>query len=309
VIGVPGPHESYGRTGVVYKYIRVCEIAEVTIDTYERLAELGDASRGATRRTFAAGEPIPDGARRDTVFTVALQRLRDGAGRAEILSALLARTYEPPPSRRQIEEHVDGVFKWAANNPSESEKARARARAVLNGDEQPVPSSPWKAKPCRVLHRRSLSSIPAERVQRLAGLPVGVLSTCAGVGRLGKSARELARAKQVLRGPLAQIVSMAGYEPAGAEEMPQQEEQPYPTTSPVAPMQATKEQTAEIRRLLARLAELRPDLDWKQRAQELAGVPSAHLTQTIANRLITQLQQNVDAAEEFDATGPKERAE
>ncbi len=56
----------------------------------------------------------------------------------------------------------------------------------------------------------------------------------------------------------------------------------------------TKEQAARIRELIAALADEHPDVDWRERAQEIAGVPGNMLTTTIAATVIEKL------ADEFD---------
>jgi hypothetical protein len=109
---------------------------------------------------------------------------------------------------------------------------------------------------------------------------------------------------RALRGPLEQVVVLAGYEAAGAEEMPTEEPaSAQSTTSPAAPVEATAEQRAEIKRLIGRLTELRPETDWKQRAREVTGGPPRLMAVTIANVLIEKLEQSVEAAETFDEGG------
>jgi hypothetical protein len=108
---------------------------------------------------------------------------------------------------------------------------------------------------------------------------------------------------RALRAPLGQIVVLAGYEPAGADEMPAEDPQPTePGSSPVAPVEAKPEQLAEIGRLIARLTELRPGIDWRERAQEIAGAPARMLTVTSATMLIEKLRQNLETAEQFGAS-------
>jgi hypothetical protein len=107
---------------------------------------------------------------------------------------------------------------------------------------------------------------------------------------------------RALRGPLMQIVELAGYQSTPAEEMPVGE--PKPSTSPAAPVEAKPDQLAEIGRLLARLTELRPGTDWKERAREITGGPPRLMTVTVANVLIGRLRESVEAAEQFDGSAP-----
>jgi hypothetical protein len=105
---------------------------------------------------------------------------------------------------------------------------------------------------------------------------------------------------RALQGPLRQIVVLAKYAGAGAEEMPAEEPAPAaPKRSPAAPVEATKEQLREITRLITRLTELRPETDWKQRARQITGGPPELMTITIAKMLIGKLEESLKAAEEF----------
>jgi hypothetical protein len=97
---------------------------------------------------------------------------------------------------------------------------------------------------------------------------------------------------RALRGPLEQIVILAEYEPAGAEEMPH-EDPPTPARSPAAPVEATHDQLDRIGALLVQLSELDETVDWKQRAQELAGCPARMLTQAGAMALIRRLEERL----------------
>jgi hypothetical protein len=107
--------------------------------------------------------------------------------------------------------------------------------------------------------------------------------------------RALSRA---LRGPLGQITVLAGYEPAGAEEMPQEAvSEPEPRSKIPHEQQPTREQLARIGELLVELTKQAPDVDWKARARELAGVPGDMLTATIADSLIDQLRDERDDLE------------
>jgi hypothetical protein len=111
-----------------------------------------------------------------------------------------------------------------------------------------------------------------------------------------------------LRASLMQIVELAGYQSTPAEEMPDDSPPPEPeaTTSKVAPVAPSKAQWAEIRRLIGRLAELRPATDWRARAEELAGVPARMLTGSMATGLTEKLAASLEAVEEFDAASADE---
>jgi hypothetical protein len=98
---------------------------------------------------------------------------------------------------------------------------------------------------------------------------------------------------RALRAPLGQIVVLAGYEPAGAEEIPSEPDrgtESVSRASPADPVAATQDQLEEIRVLIETLDRTDPAIDWRARALEYAGVPSRALTRTGAVMLIEKLQ-------------------
>lgn len=99
---------------------------------------------------------------------------------------------------------------------------------------------------------------------------------------------------RALRAPLGQIVVLAGYEPAGAEEIPSEPESaPRSDSERVSradPVGATHTQLEEIRTLIRTLDLSDPAIDWRARAREYAGVPPRALTKTGAEVLIEKLQ-------------------
>lgn len=99
---------------------------------------------------------------------------------------------------------------------------------------------------------------------------------------------------RALRAPLGQIVVLAGYEPAGAEEIPSEPEtiprsEPQ-QTSPSDPVAATKAQLHEIATLIRTLDASDPAIDWRGRALEYAGVSARALTKTGADMVIERLR-------------------
>lgn len=115
------------------------------------------------------------------------------------------------------------------------------------------------------------------------------------------STRAMSRA---LRAPLGQIVVLAGYEPAGADEIPAE-----PVTDAVVDedagkgkippeRQPTAEQWARINELLGQLAEKDPSVDWPQEARRLAGCPGDQMTGTVADMVIDQLARRLDQERE-----------
>jgi hypothetical protein len=173
VIGVPG---LYGLAGVTYEYVRGGEIATLPAEIYERLVELGGESRAESRRAFKAGEPIPTGERRETVFGLALERARDDVPRGLIVEELLemnAHQCRPPLSARQVEQQIDGAITWARRHPTEAERTRAEARRILNGrHDYPSPktapvagtAASWEA-PVPFAARGEMPTFPLETLR------------------------------------------------------------------------------------------------------------------------------------------------
>jgi hypothetical protein len=94
---------------------------------------------------------------------------------------------------------------------------------------------------------------------------------------------------RALRGPLMEIVELAGYQSTPAEEMPADE--PKRDGGKIPPeLRPSKEQITRISDLIAELAALDPETDWIAKARALAGVPGNMLTRTIADQLIRQLE-------------------
>jgi hypothetical protein len=93
---------------------------------------------------------------------------------------------------------------------------------------------------------------------------------------------------RALRAPLGQIVVLAGYEPAGAEEMPPIVD--LEPTAAAAPVEPGPEQVAEITTLLRSLEHADPAIDWRARCVEISGAPGRLLTRTGAEMLIEKLQ-------------------
>jgi hypothetical protein len=104
---------------------------------------------------------------------------------------------------------------------------------------------------------------------------------------------------RALRAPLGQIVVLAGYEPAGAEEIPSEPESAGHSNSgrtrPADPVAPTRKQLEEIRTLIHTLDGADPAVDWRARALEYAGVPSRALTKTGAEMLIEKLRAELAA--------------
>ena len=93
------------------------------------------------------------------------------------------------------------------------------------------------------------------------------------------------RASSRALGTAAQVVELAGYKGTPARRW---REEPTPGANP-ADAKPTKEQAERIRELIAELAAKRPEVDWRERAQEIAGVPGNMLTKTFAAIVIEKL--------------------
>lgn len=108
---------------------------------------------------------------------------------------------------------------------------------------------------------------------------------------------------RALRAPLGQIVVLAGYQPAAAEEMPGDVDgtatrtEPEPEAEGAIP-DAVKPDPSQIERmqaLLRTLEEIEPGTDWQQRCRDLAGVPGRLLTRAGAAQLIEKLEAELAA--------------
>jgi hypothetical protein len=162
VVGVPALHE---LPGVVYEYVRDEGLAVLPAAMYQQLLALGTAARATARASYTAGDPIPVGARRETLFSIALEQIRAGAERPAIVAHLLAvndAQCRPPLLARQVHEQLEGATRWAARNPTETDRACAQARAILeqgpcvserldvrerDGWESPVPLAQFATVP------------------------------------------------------------------------------------------------------------------------------------------------------------------
>jgi hypothetical protein len=104
---------------------------------------------------------------------------------------------------------------------------------------------------------------------------------------------------RALRAPLGQIVVLAGYQPAAAEEMPADSagpEESKPGTAGHAEP-ASSDQRDEIAALLRSLKEIDPDEDWKTVARGIAGgSPGAELKRGQAETVIERLRERLKAA-------------
>ena len=140
----------------------------------------------------------------------------------------------------------------------------------------------------------------------LDGRVVGAAeSECSRAERRWKSAdpyaiRSMAQTRAIgraLRAPLGQIVVLAGYEPAGAEEIPTDDarREPHPAPAKITPeVQPTGEQKDELRALLRTLKELDPDRDWAAWCREITGADWDMTTRATAQGLIGKLQDELE---------------
>jgi hypothetical protein len=108
---------------------------------------------------------------------------------------------------------------------------------------------------------------------------------------------------RALRAPLGQIVVLAGYEPAGAEEIAE-EVPPQPNdeaAGPSAENEPSAKQKAELATLLRTLKQIDPDTDWALRCREIVGAPGDKATATMISTLIETLQAELRQLVEADA--------
>jgi KaiC/GvpD/RAD55 family RecA-like ATPase len=193
--------------GVTYTLNGTFELATLPAKTRKMLLELGAETKAETRRRFERGEPIPEGFRNETIFAKALEFVRDGLTQAKVLERLqeLNRTQcIPPLDEELVRKQLKGALKYSRDHSTESEIARAKARAILEqdrGEERSTKTAKTARSRRRELEirRRPLSSVQAEPVEWLIPrvVPVGALTLVAGIGGLGKTALLLAWAKEI----------------------------------------------------------------------------------------------------------------
>jgi hypothetical protein len=104
---------------------------------------------------------------------------------------------------------------------------------------------------------------------------------------------------RALRGPLGAIVALSGYDPAGAEEMPQEqasERNLRPSGAGVIPdaVKPTDKQLEEIKTLLRTLHAIDPARDWRAFCVQVTGAPWTHTTRTMAGMLVDRLQEELE---------------
>jgi Protein of unknown function (DUF3987)/Bifunctional DNA primase/polymerase, N-terminal/Primase C terminal 1 (PriCT-1) len=137
VVSVPALHPS----GHVYRYLDDdAELAELPVDVYDLLIGLGRETRARTTRVVDNGGPIPIGQRNETIFHLALEQVRADVPPGEILERLLEANQHcvVPLDEELVRKQLAGAIKWARQHPTETEKARAEARRILQ--EQRVSS-------------------------------------------------------------------------------------------------------------------------------------------------------------------------
>lgn len=99
---------------------------------------------------------------------------------------------------------------------------------------------------------------------------------------------------RALRAPLGQIVVLAGYQPAGAEELIEEPEPKPPDRSSTA----SKAQVDEIAVLLRSLEQAEPERDWRAEARGTAGGTAGKLSRGQAETVIERLRERLKAAAE-----------
>jgi hypothetical protein len=122
--------------------------------------------------------------------------------------------------------------------------------------------------------------------------------------RYPSTLRAMAQTRAVsraLRAPLGQIVALAGYDAASAEEMPPPSDEAATSAGkPADPVAARDSQFEELHTLIRTLEGADPDTDWKARVREMAGIRAELLTKTSAAMLIERLQDELAAIVEED---------
>jgi AAA domain/Bifunctional DNA primase/polymerase, N-terminal/Primase C terminal 1 (PriCT-1) len=146
LIGAGALHPS----GHVYHYENGTEeIAELSVELYDLIVQLGQETSERTWQKIEDGEPIPEGARNDAIFHRALELIRAGEKESlsEIFDELLrlnAEQNRPPLDERLVQKQFKGALKWARANPTVEQVLRKKARQALvehRVRQRPKPSS------------------------------------------------------------------------------------------------------------------------------------------------------------------------
>jgi hypothetical protein len=194
---------------------------------------------------------------------------------------------------------LDGVVRerGLVQKISGNEYVRAPGWAVLGGMTGLAPYTAWTRKLeddsgyiARVEVRRVVDGVTIAAAEQVCSRSEAKWAKAEDHALLGMAQTRASR--RALMGPLQQIVELAGYKSTPAEEMPQEAVSESKADSGKIPpdRRPTHEQLASIGELLVELTEEAPDVDWKAKARELAGVPGDMLTATIADMLIDQLR-------------------
>src|SRR5262245_437476 len=104
------------------------------------LLDRGGQSWAETRRRFAEGELIPEGQRDISIFRIGVDLLREGVAPEEALDRLLevgSEQCDPPLKAELVRKQFAGAVKFVAANPTEAERARAKARRLLHEHRTP----------------------------------------------------------------------------------------------------------------------------------------------------------------------------
>jgi hypothetical protein len=225
LVGAGALHPS----GWVYRYETNGAVTELPPAAYDRLVELGGQTRTETRRRFDKGEPIPEGHRDVAIFWAAVEAVREHGTQAEALEHVLRLGRElcaPPLDEKLVRKQFQGAVRFVRAHPTETDRARAEARRILDQQRQPRAGAAAgsaggdgrkSSRPKRSLQRRPISTVEPEPVEFLIdrSVPAGAPTLVAGIGGLGKSALLLAWAKQVTEN--GDDVLIVSYEDAAAQ--------------------------------------------------------------------------------------------
>jgi hypothetical protein len=170
----------------------------------------------------------------------------------------------------------------------------APAWAVLGGMTGLAPSTAWTKQlddgagyMARVEVRRVADGAVVSAAEQVCTRSESKWATADDHALIGMA--QTRATSRAFRGPLMQIVELAGYKPTPVEEMPDEGE---PSR---APIEATGEQLQRIGELLLLLSERQPAIDWKARARALSGVRADMLTQATAQLLVENLEVELES--------------
>jgi len=190
---------------IVYELNGTRELAQLPPETRTLLLGRGARKRSETRRRFAEGDRIPKGDRNLGLFWLAVDLLREDVSTKEVLTRTLRAAREqcdPPLEERRAREQVRGAVKFVREHPTETQRARAGARRILDEHRAGRTRRTTTEKPTLWLPFADVHLSGPPRSLWKGKVPLRAVTLLAGRPKLGKSLFTIWLAAQLSRGLL-----------------------------------------------------------------------------------------------------------